>query len=136
MNYIINTTTISLLVGCLCGAERESINVLIQISDVVVKHIDAKRSITVGLPFEFRDLQNETNQSETKTIVSGFCDKEEGKYRIISHRITIKNNKVVRSDWFNQSLDPKDDEKRAVFGSVSMGSATLFDIRLKPYSPE
>ena len=119
-----------------CAEADNKINIIVGVMDVYVKNIYVTRNIDQNGHFEFRDLQNEKDDSDVKTIVSGTCAKIENKFKIIAHRVTIKNNKVVRSNWFDQVLDPITDDKRVVFGASAMESVTIFDIRLKDYVSE
>ena len=60
--------------------ERVPLDIYILVSDIHVKQIEAKRTITIGLPFSFEDLQNEAPASAIKTSVSGTCELRDGAY--------------------------------------------------------
>ena len=132
-------TLIALAIGgaasVLPAFEREAVALHFHISDAHVGAIDATRTVSLGLPFEFRDLAGEAPESPVQTLVSGFCTKAGSGYAIDAHRVTIKRGTFIRSDWFRQTLDPHLPAAEWAVASVAMGSATLFHVSLAKAQP-
>jgi hypothetical protein len=130
---ILSSILLNLTLIAQCEDADERIKLIFGISDAHVKNIYVKREVKIGKNFSFKDFESEKDDALIKTVVCGKCVRENNKYHVVAYRVTIKGNKIVRNDWFDQILEMENDENRVPIAGVSMGSATLFDVRLKDY---